>query len=323
MTKFKLLIVVLFWATASASAQDSLANAEKLLAEGRFSKSIAQFDRLITRDGRKPELLMGLGKSLFGLKEGRRSQALFQEVMGKDKNHSAASFWIGRVLSRKGLDGLEQGRALATADLRDAVSFYRDAADCASNQKEKFDARFAAGQALMYLLDFDEALKELRFAKEIEPENDVVGAHMMGALYRAGDFEEFLALARKRPDQLDRLREFDAVLRLGRIDEAKSLFLALIEKHGFAGQTRAYDVLDLGCQGIKNPAAHMDILEALVTADPKEFYALYYLGYAQAIQGNTEDAEETFGKYLKAFPNNWRTTRHLANVQRRLGKLTA
>ncbi len=305
------LIAICCFFVGRADAQTTEASAQKLYDEGRYQPAVNAFEELIAKKGREVPLLLGLGKSLYGLKESRRSQSLFQEVITKDKTNSSAPYWIGRILNRRALDGMEAGKTFATADLRDAVIFYREAAALA---KDPFAARFAAGRALMYLLDFDQALNELKKAQALRPDNKAVAAHVLGALYRSGRFAEFLEMARKHPESIDRLREFDAVIRLGRDAEAKTLFVELIENHGYSERTQAYDMLARACADLRKPQLHLAILKDLIAKQPDESYAIYYLGYKEALEGLNEAAEKHFRQYLNAAPNAWVPKVHLARV---------
>lgn len=298
--------------------QGTEAEAEKLYQDARYQRAVSAFEKLITKNGRKLNLLLGLGKSLFGLKETRRSQALFQEVIGEDDSIGGAHYWMGRVLLQQALDGIEAGRSWANADLRDAVSFYRDAS---SREKDPFRSHFAAGRALMYLLDFDGAIKELQSARQIRPKNRDVMDHLLGAFYRGGRFAEFLKVARQEKIPMDPLRELDAVLRLGLLDESKQSLFALIEEHGYSGRSEPYNILLKVGEDAKDYSTTIEILQALRAHSPGEHFALFYLGYAQGLAGDYVGAESSLRAHLKIMESSWMARVYLASTLRLQGKL--
>ncbi len=300
--------------------QETEVQAEKLYSEARYQKAASAYEKLITKEGRKLTLLLGLGKSLFGLKETRRSQALFQEVIGEDDSIGAAHYWMGRVLSQQALDGIEAGRLLASADLRDAVSFYRAAS---SREKDPFRSHFAAGRALMYLLDFDGAIKELQEARRLRPKNRDVMIHLLGAFYRGERFQEFLQVGRQEKIPMDPMRELDAILRLGRVEETKKLLFALIEKHGYAGRKEPYNVLLKVAEDSKKLPAIIEILQALRAKVPGEHFVSFYLGYVQGLAGDYGGAEKNLKAHLKIMESSWMARVYLASALRLGGKLEA
>ena len=313
------IVIAALFLPSGSWAQDELADARSHLAAGRYQQAVEAWEKLLTARGREREVLMGLGKSLFGLREGKRSQRLFNEVAVADDGDGEARLWLGRVYERQGLEELEAEKPLAAGTLRDAARYYEQAAD---RLEDPFEARFAAGRVHLTVLDFEAALKQLRAATALRPDHEEARTHLLGALFRGERFEEFLKLARQRPDRLDRLREFEAILRLDRVAEAGRALEALIDRHGYSNRVEAYEVLRVTwARGARLEKA-IELLKELHAARPDEFYALFYLGYAQGLAGRSAEAVKTLERYLERAPTDPTALRHLSSALRLAGDLT-
>jgi tetratricopeptide (TPR) repeat protein len=191
-------------------------------------------------------------------------------------------------------------------------TFYADVEAAPADPK----ARIRLGEALASTGRYDEAVRELNVALELEPEH--TGAHLVLGIvailqkdYETADsyFQHVLDLtAGAQFEQVSTTRELaffylgESALDRGYYDEAVGYFKAAIRMNRSA--SNYYFGLGMALKGIEELAGAIDNFEIALTFDPKYAQAHYELGQAYLLQEDRVSAAVHFAEAARLAPDN-------------------
>ena len=292
------------------------AAARQALDEKRYARAQELYGRLLKRDGRSFENLMGRGLALFFQHEDANSQGLFIEASVLRPKDPQPKLYIALVEHRKGEDELARDGALAGATLADAVTFYREAAELMS---DPYEPHYWAADVLLKLQRFDEAASELESALKARPNDPSARGLRSQALFLAGRYEECLplldAILVDAPESLPpQLRRLEVLARLGQAKEAMALIDSLTSANGHPGRSEPYDVLMRVWSDGKNAPRLLRAFEKISERQPNDALASFYRANAEALAGRHAAAARSFRKFLDRHPDSAVGRRLLSQV---------
>ena len=272
---------------------EAFALGQKLLVEARYAEAYELFAALLEKWPSEPQALYGAALAAFNL--GRATDA---EPLAR----SASELYLARGDDRieakpgqpnhrlRGADALVLLAVIqgARGDNSEALKSVRRAVSLAP---ENFDAQFTFGRALYSVGDSGAAVRAFRTALKLRPDDAKALFFLATALENAGDADGALAayrdLARRRPQAPD------GHLGLG---------VLLIKRGG------------------SDVAKGIDELRTAVRIDPNQYEAQVTLGRALLTQKLTAESLEHLKRAAELAPGNPEPHYQLALAYRRLGR---
>ena len=286
----------------TASGQDVLAEAQKLLDEGKFQEAADKFSAGLKVEGKAIEARIGLARAYIGLEEFETANFHAVKAEKLDPKNAVACEMAGLTFRRIG-DNKLAAQEDPRADFEYAAeSFTR--ARAADPKSVVYCVNL--GYLYFQLSKFADAAKAFEAAAENDPKNI---QHYMDAAQCWGRAENGdaatkivdKAIALNPENTSLRLSKGNALLAAGKKGDAADAFAeALMAK------TEKKDHIVPAAQGIwrsffeeKNFAAMESRFQQWVKARPEEPEALWWLGFVQMKGEKAEDALETFQRYDK------------------------
>ena len=303
------LTLSIFVLSAVVVAQDdALVRAKKSLDEGAYSEALAQYEKLLADPTRQDyDVFMGTALALFHLgTDDRRAAGLLEEAKTKARDRHEPLLYQGLVLERTGRAGLERGAGLARGTLRDAVAYYRDAAEL---MKDPFNAYYWASEVLATLGDFDGAALEIGRAVKVRPDNVAALTLQCRFENRRGRHAVALTAADKilalDPGHVEaRLLRLGALARLGRVDDVEKILLDVVAPDVWGGSDAPFQVVRAAWDKPVDNERLIRVFDRVAKTHTEVAVANYFLAEAQLRAERYEAAIEASAKYSVRHPEH-------------------